>query len=120
MKKIFSTVVLVFCLLFISCENDENSNNTEFSTFEIRAKNTDDSPAINVKIILSYQSENGGQNLIDFGCTDSNGMVTATVPTNQIFILRAYDDSNVLILEQIVPYQSVLGHSLNIIVPTID
>ncbi len=119
MKKIFSTVVLVFSLLFISCENDENSN-IEFSVLEIKAKHTDDSPAINLKIILSYQSENGGQNLIDFGYTNSNGIVIAPVPTNQIFTLRAYDNSNVLILEQIVPYENVLGHSLNIIVPIID
>ena len=62
---------------------------------EIKAKNTDDSPAINLKITLSYQSENGGQNLIDFGYTDSNGMAIAAVPTNQIFILRAYYDGNV-------------------------
>lgn len=120
MRKKVIAIVLFFCYLGFSCDSEDDSTESNQTIVTILAKNTDNTPVSQLHLVVSYTDENGNQDSVDFGLTDSNGKAVSIIPSNQEVILSAYHLSNVLILNQTIQAINSPEKTITIIVPMID
>jgi hypothetical protein len=121
MKKIFkSTVILIVFSVFIGCDFSETVANNQSILLTIVAKNSDATPAIGAHIMVNYTSESSNVIVVDFGYTDNNGKAIATIPSNQNVIMKAYDNSDLLIFQQNIPAFHDAESTFYTIIPSVN
>jgi hypothetical protein len=117
--KLIISIFLV-TIAFVSCDSNQNtSNNDETTILTIIARNADNTPINGAHIVVKYIFD-GNENIIDFGYTSADGIVSYSIPSHQEAILNVYNSNNELNLQQTIPAFHDAESTLVVIVPSPD